>query len=72
MICQGVWEGAILRTPRGQGGFGYDPVFRLAGRTCTAAELEHSEKNRISHRGQAMQQMHAALRDWLSHGVAGT
>jgi XTP/dITP diphosphohydrolase len=53
VICQGTWEGVIARDYRGGGGFGYDPLFYLPQRGCTAAELGAEEKNRISHRGQA-------------------
>jgi XTP/dITP diphosphohydrolase len=54
-------DGVILREPRGEGGFGYDPLFYLPERGCTTAELTVGEKNEISHRGQAMR----AARDWL-------
>lgn len=61
IVAQGCWEGRIVDTPRGSGGFGYDPYFWLPDRGCTAAELDAAEKNRISHRGQAMHQLRAAL-----------
>lgn len=61
IVAQGCWEGRIVDTPRGSGGFGYDPYFWLPDRGCTAAELDAAEKNRISHRGQAMRQLRAAL-----------
>ena len=54
IICQGTWEGRILSRPRGKGGFGYDPLFFVPTHECSAAELAPEEKNRISHRGQAM------------------
>jgi XTP/dITP diphosphohydrolase len=54
-------DGVILREPRGEGGFGYDPLFFLPGRGVTSAELTLEEKNEISHRGQAVR----AARDWL-------
>lgn len=57
MICHGIWKGAITRAPRGTNGFGYDPIFFVPTHDCTAAELSTEEKNRISHRGQAMQQL---------------
>lgn len=62
LICQGTWEGRIAQTPRGDNGFGYDPVFLPAGGTRTAAELPAAEKNRLSHRGQALERLVAALR----------
>jgi XTP/dITP diphosphohydrolase len=47
------WWGAIAQSPAGSGGFGYDPLFWLAERRCSAAELSPAIKNRLSHRGQA-------------------
>lgn len=60
-IYEGVVEGTIVGTPRGKGGFGYDPVFQPAGLAQTFAELSPSEKNRISHRARAIQSLQAAL-----------
>lgn len=62
ILCHASWEGKILTAPRGDGGFGYDPLFFLPERQCTAAQLDKAEKNRISHRGRAMQQLLQALR----------
>lgn len=56
-IFIGKWEGAIARVAVGAGGFGYDPVFYVPTHDCHAAELSPEEKNRLSHRGQAMQQL---------------
>ena len=53
LIARGVCDGEIVRTPRGDRGFGYDPIFVPRGHTRTCAELERDEKDRISHRGQA-------------------
>ena len=61
IICQGIWHGEILPQKRGEHGFGYDPLFWLPERSCSSAELEPSLKNQISHRGQAMSQLKAAL-----------
>lgn len=61
LICQGSWDGEILLAPRGNGGFGYDPHFLLPDLGLTAAELDPAEKNRISHRGRAMQALIQAL-----------
>lgn len=61
LIAAGSWEGEILDEPRGSGGFGYDPYFWLPALQCTVAELDAATKNRISHRGQAMQALRAAL-----------
>jgi non-canonical purine NTP pyrophosphatase, rdgB/HAM1 family len=52
--ARGTCEGRILHTPRGEGGFGYDPVFLPQGFSSSMAELTLDEKNRISHRGQAL------------------
>ncbi|EKF74366.1 Ham1 protein [Alcanivorax hongdengensis A-11-3] len=54
LICQGTWEGEIVLEPRGEQGFGYDPHFLVPELGRTAAELEPDQKNRLSHRGQAM------------------
>jgi len=61
-IFQGTWEGRILHTPQGDNGFGYDPVFYVPGEGCSSAQLAPEAKNRLSHRGQALQQLVAALR----------
>lgn len=61
IICQAAWEGLILREPRGEGGFGYDPLFWLPEPGQTAAELDLATKNQLSHRGQALRQLLAAL-----------
>ena len=53
VICEGTWEGVIARSYKGDGGFGYDPLFYLPEQGRTAAELGADEKNLISHRGQA-------------------
>jgi len=57
IICQGAWEGRIQDSLDGEGGFGYDPLFFVESENCTAAELSKEHKNRISHRGSAMQQL---------------
>lgn len=53
VAVRGEWEGSILRAPAGEGGFGYDPVFRPAGDTRSAAELTPAEKDAASHRRRA-------------------
>jgi len=63
--AQGVWEGYILEAPRGSGGFGYDPYFWLPELGLTAAELEPERKNRLSHRGMALQALRRALAERL-------
>jgi XTP/dITP diphosphohydrolase len=67
LICQGTWEGRVLFEPRGANGFGYDPVFYVPSHDCASAELPPEIKNRLSHRGQAMARLLAALR---AHGAA--
>lgn len=54
LIAEGTWHGEVIAQPRGAGGFGYDPYFLLPSLGRTAAELPADEKNRLSHRGQAM------------------
>jgi XTP/dITP diphosphohydrolase len=62
IIADGSWHGEILLTPRGRGGFGYDPYFFLADLGKTAAELPMEQKNRISHRGKALAQLVERIR----------
>jgi XTP/dITP diphosphohydrolase len=61
IIAEGEWHGEILPAPRGSGGFGYDPLFYVPTHCQTAAELDGAIKNRLSHRGQAMQKLIARL-----------
>lgn len=61
LICQGSWEGVILQAPRGDGGFGYDPLFWLPDQQCTVAELPAELKNQLSHRGKALRALVAQL-----------
>ncbi|QIO04971.1 RdgB/HAM1 family non-canonical purine NTP pyrophosphatase [Acinetobacter shaoyimingii] len=60
-IFQGIWTGEILEQARGENGFGYDPLFWLPELGISSAELSKEEKNKISHRGQAMQLFKASL-----------
>ena len=62
LICQGTWEGRILFEPRGENGFGYDPVFHVPTHNCSSAELEPDVKNALSHRGQALRLLLGALK----------
>ena len=62
LICQGTWEGHILFEPRGDNGFGYDPVFFIPTHNCSSAELPPEIKNELSHRGQALRKLIEALR----------
>ena len=63
LICQGTWEGRILAEPRGEHGFGYDPVFYVPTHDCSSAELPPQVKNALSHRGQALRKLVSALQD---------
>jgi len=56
IICQADWQGHILAEPKGDGGFGYDPLFWVEQHQCTAAELSPEQKHAISHRGKAIRQ----------------
>lgn len=62
---RGTVEGVIGHQPRGNNGFGYDPLFHLPGKNCTTAELAPEEKNAISHRGQAVREFAAKIRDMI-------
>lgn len=63
MIVAGTWEGRVLDAPRGANGFGYDPLFQPNGMSCTSAELDKTQKNRLSHRGRALAELLVQLRD---------
>lgn len=67
-LAEGRCEGTITAAPRGRNGFGYDPLFQLAGRDRTLAELSPPEKNRVSHRGSAL----SRIRLFLANHLAGT
>jgi XTP/dITP diphosphohydrolase len=63
VIAHGIWEGRILFHPSGANGFGYDPVFWVSGHGCSSAELSAEVKNSLSHRGQALRQLAALLKN---------
>lgn len=63
LICEGSWEGMIQLEPAGDGGFGYDPYFFLPELGCTSAQLSASEKNRLSHRGAALEALKRKLNE---------
>ena len=63
VVVRGVWPGSIVREARGDGGFGYDPVFLPAGSDRTAGELTPEEKDAVSHRGRALGALLPALRE---------
>lgn len=62
IICEGEWHGEIIDTPRGAGGFGYDPYFLVPDLNQTAAEISAEEKNKRSHRGKALAQLMERLK----------
>jgi XTP/dITP diphosphohydrolase len=68
--ADGVWEGRLLRAPRGGGGFGYDPVFVPDGWEVTSAEVDPATKDAASHRGQAFRALRPAIRAWAAARAA--
>lgn len=62
IIAEGAWHGEIIDTPRGDGGFGYDPYFWVPEFAMTGAEMALEDKNRVSHRGQALRELATKLR----------
>ena len=62
VVVQSSWEGRILKAPAGEHGFGYDPLFEVAGTGRSAAQFPLAEKNRVSHRGKALRALMLALR----------
>jgi XTP/dITP diphosphohydrolase len=65
LICQAEWEGELLATPRGDNGFGYDPLFFVTAEGMSSAELPRERKNAISHRAQALRQLHERVAHFL-------
>jgi len=65
-VVEGVLDGSLITEPRGSNGFGYDPIFTPRGYVLTTAELTPSEKDAISHRGQAFRALVPVLRELLS------
>lgn len=63
LICQASWTGSVLNAPRGSGGFGYDPIFYIPELNQTAAELSPEIKNRLSHRGKALELLLSMLKE---------
>lgn len=62
-VVHGRWPGTLTRAPRGNNGFGYDPIFVPEGETRTSAELPSTEKDAVSHRGRALRQLLPHLRE---------
>jgi XTP/dITP diphosphohydrolase len=65
LVAEGEWHGEIIGDYRGEGGFGYDPLFYVPAEQATAAELAAEVKNRLSHRGQAMARLIERLKQEL-------
>lgn len=61
ILCEGVWQGQVLNNLRGNGGFGYDPLFWVPECDCSCAELPPRQKNQLSHRAKAMEQLKQRL-----------
>lgn len=70
VYAEGRCEGSIARAPRGQGGFGYDPLFLVAGQDKTFAELGPAEKNQLSHRGRALAALYPHVEALIQARVA--
>lgn len=66
LLCQAEWEGEILEAPRGEQGFGYDPLFWVPQEGMSSAELPRERKNAISHRAQALRQLKDRIGDFLA------
>lgn len=65
LICQGTWEGLIVDDPKGDNGFGYDPLFYIPELDCCSAELPPQRKSQLSHRAKAVAQLLPALTERL-------
>ncbi|MDT2684436.1 ribonuclease PH [Enterococcus gallinarum] len=65
LVVAADWPGRIGRIPRGENGFGYDPLFIPVGSDKTAAEMSGEEKNQVSHRGQAIAKLRNVWQEWL-------
>lgn len=68
-VAEGICSGEILMAPEGEGGFGYDPIFRPSGFDLAMAELESDEKDRVSHRGHAFRRLEPAIERLLRGGA---
>lgn len=72
VTCEGTVDGFIAQEPRGEGGFGYDPIFLLPERALTLAELPPEEKNAMSHRGRAAEKARGLLAAMLAQPSTGS
>ena len=66
LIALGSWQGTLLSEEQGAQGFGYDPIFYVPTHCCSAAELDLTEKNKISHRGKALQQLKQQFHEFIT------
>ena len=67
LICTGTWNGHIVESASGDNGFGYDPLFYVPDYACTSAQLSPEQKNKISHRGQALRKLSTDIGKFLAH-----
>ncbi|WP_332400526.1 XTP/dITP diphosphatase [Vibrio metschnikovii] len=63
LVCHGQWQGEILTEPRGEHGFGYDPIFWVPEENCASAQLSAARKKQLSHRAKALQLLFQALKE---------
>lgn len=63
LVCHGSWDGVITEQPSGEDGFGYDPIFFVESEGCTSAQLTKQRKSELSHRGQALTKLLAAMHE---------
>ncbi|QFI39866.1 XTP/dITP diphosphatase [Moritella marina ATCC 15381] len=70
LVCHGAWDGVITEQPSGEDGFGYDPIFFVESEGCTSAELTKQRKSELSHRGQALTKLLAAMHEQQTRLVA--
>jgi len=70
LVCHGSWDGVITEQPSGEDGFGYDPIFFVESEGCTSAELTKQRKSELSHRGQALTKLFAAMHEQQSRLAA--
>lgn len=61
IVCEGIWEGRILKAPQGQNGFGYDPIFWVSELQCASAELSAAQKSQLSHRARAIRLLQGSM-----------
>lgn len=66
IISVGRWDGAVLNELRGEGGFGYDPIFYDKDHQCTAAQMSREQKNTLSHRAKALQQFYVQFQEYIA------